>query len=73
MYLTIGTIALALRQGLEAKCEVFVTVCTAEQLSPEHCHSCVCEGVVVCHSNTDIMTPVAWSATVECHLCLRRL
>ena len=37
----------------------------ADRLSLEHCRSCVCE---VSHSNTDVMTPVAWLC---CHSRVR--
>ena len=43
-------------------------ICISECLSFACTLSFMCAKVAVDHSNTDVMTHVAWPATVACHL-----
>ena len=68
---TIDTAATVMRQRLEDKCEVVGQV--SFPLPIAYCLSTVTrvwDRAVAGHSNADVMTPVAWPATVTYHLCL---
>ena len=71
IYITISTTTRMMRQGLEDKCEV---VGQGSFASPNTCCLStvirVCNGTVAVNSNADVIIPVAWPATVTCHLCL---
>ena len=72
MYITISTIAMAMRQGLENKCEVVVG--HGIILSLNACWwivARVCDGAVSCHSDNDVMTYVTLPAAVTGRQILR--
>ena len=66
----VGMIATTMRHGLEDRFEVVGEgPFTLLDTSLERCCSCV--RAVAGYSNTDVMTPATWPATVVRHLFLR--